>query len=136
MRDKPENESRYELPGDVNKLVLGSLARIAGIQGVSTVWVFDNKATILSYFNRLKIDLQSITSSIAMLDVWADRVETSLDSENIKLVYIKFEKLLLFVTPITEDKALGIISSVNAPVGQIFWYLDRLIPQLQKIFTA
>ena len=136
MRDKPGNEARYELPGDVNKLVLRNLARIADIQGVSTVWVFDNKANILSYFNRLKIDLEGVTSNIAMLDSWADRVETSLDSENIKLVYIKFEKLLLFVAPITEDKALGSISSVNAPVGQIFWYLDRHVPRLQKIFAA
>lgn len=138
MGDKRVNQPVYEspLPDNVNKLVLRNLSRIADIQGVATVWVFDRNATILSYFNRLEIDLQGITSSIAMLSGWADRVETSLGSEKTKLVFIKFEKLLLFINPITEDKAVGVIASVNAPTGQIFWYLGRYVPQLQKIFAA
>jgi predicted regulator of Ras-like GTPase activity (Roadblock/LC7/MglB family) len=136
MQGKPGNKAEYELPDEINRLVIENLSRIADIQGVATVWVFDNNAHILSYFNRLKIDLQGVTLSIAMLSGWADRVETNLAGEKTKLVFIEFEKLILIINPLTEDTALGIISSVNAPVGQIFWYLDRHVPELQKILAA
>jgi len=127
-REEAPSESR-------DKQIVEILSKLADIQGVSTSWIFDDKAGILSSFNRLKIDLQGVTSALVSLGDCTDQLESELQGENVRLMFIEFDKVVLIINPLTDNKTLGVIASVNAPVGQILWYLDKEAPKLRSILS-
>lgn len=135
--DAPPNVvvSREEvrLPDSTAKALTDKLAHLADIQGVGTAWVFDNNSNILSSFNRLKINLSDITAALTSLSSCAEKLEDSLQGEDLKLMFLELNNVVLVIYPLTGTRTLGVISSTQAPIGQILWFISKESPELREI---
>jgi len=134
---KPASGERRRVTMDMptDKALLEKLMRLGDIQGVGTLWLFDNEGSIISSFNRLKINLPGITSALVSLERSAEQLETSLEESQFRLLFLQLEKIIIILNPITDSAMLGIIASVNAPIGQIFWYLDKEVPEFRRLLS-
>ncbi|MDI6815614.1 MAG: DivIVA domain-containing protein [Actinomycetota bacterium] len=132
---EPRPERKRPLATDLSteKLILEKLTRLGDIQGVSTIWLFDSTGNIVSSFNRLEIDLVGVTSALVSLEKSAEQLETSLADGLIQMLFLQLEKLVIILNPVTESVMLGIIASASSPIGQIFWYLDKEVPEFRKL---
>ena len=117
------------------KQLLEKLTRLGDIQGVSTVWLFTATGNVVSSFNRLRIDLPEVTSALVSLEKSAEELETSLADGHFRMLFLQLEKLVVILNPVTDTVMLGIIASVNSPIGQIFWYLDKEVPEFRKLLS-
>ena len=130
---RPEHKRPLATDLSTEKLILEKLTRLGDIQGVSTAWLLDDTSNIVSSFNRLKIDLAGVTSALVSLEKSADQLETSLADGLVQMLFVQLEKLVIILNPVTESVMLGIIASASSPIGQIFWYLDKEVPEFRKL---
>ncbi|MDP2210760.1 MAG: hypothetical protein Q8J63_03355 [Candidatus Aquicultor sp.] len=132
---EPRREHKRPLATDLSteKLILERLTRLGDIQGVSTAWLLDGTGNIVSSFNRLKIDLAGVTSALVSLEKSAEQLEAGLADGLMRMLFLQLEKLVIILNPVTESVMLGIIASAGSPIGQIFWYLDKEVPELRKL---
>lgn len=135
----PEPRPGYKRPVatdlSTEKLLLEKLTRLGDIQGVSTIWLFTVTGNVVSSFNRLRIDLPEVTSALVSLEKSAEELEMSLADGHIQMLFLQLEKLIVILNPVTDTVMLGIIASASSPIGQIFWYLDKEVPEFRKLLS-
>ncbi|MBS3908262.1 MAG: DivIVA domain-containing protein [Actinobacteria bacterium] len=134
---EPRLERKRPLATDLSteKLLLERLTRLGDIQGVSTVWLFTVTGNVVSSFNRLRIDLPDVTSALVSLEKSAEDLEIGLQDGHVRMLFLQLDKLVVILNPVTESVMLGIIASAGSPIGQIFWYLDKEIPEFRKLLS-
>lgn len=102
------------------------------INGISLVWLFDDRGNILSSLKRLEVDLKSLTAVTINLDTCINHLKNNLGCEQTRLICIELNGVILILNPITIGIALGVIASSDSAVGEILKVINNNISRFRE----
>ncbi|MCL6473228.1 MAG: DivIVA domain-containing protein [Firmicutes bacterium] len=105
---------------------------ITETDGISMVWLFDDRGNVLSVFGRPEVSLIDLTSAAIHLDACINHLKNNLGCEQTRFIFIELNDVILILNPITNGIVLGIVASNYSAVGEILKVVNDNISGLRE----